>query len=377
MALEVELKLALSPHHVESLKQQPLFRSGEVKELGTQLLKNTYYDTPEHSLSQNRVALRIREKGEQLIQTLKTSGTSEAGMHARKEWEWLLRKPELELGLLAKAEWPKALQNREIESRLAPVFTTNFQRTTWILDSHDKHGQPLKVEIALDLGEVSYQADAETTTDPLCELELELLEGDANGMLCFALDLARHVPLCISDISKAQRGYRLHDPASFTMRSRSFSATPEHTMEESFIALIGNELASWPSRFEAWQFNQDWSYITQALESLRNISALYETFSDIIPAEPDGVIDQLLTRLIRQLRDLDAWRRTADLCNGAGTEWHAQQEKKAAARMAVLLQTTEPGVLALLISQQLIDRSWRQRWTDAHRDRASQPLNRD
>lgn len=370
MALEVELKLTLSPHHVESLKQQPLFRSEHIRELGTQRLGNTYYDTPDQQLTAHRVALRIRRKGEQLIQTLKSSGSSEAGLHSRHEWEWLLASEQLDYDLLKTAEWPKALHCETLQDKIQPVFSTDFNRTIWILDTLDQQGRTLKAEIALDQGMVT----ANGLEDPLCELELELLEGEATELVRFALELARHVPLYISDISKAERGYRLLDPESYSVTRQQPEFTSETSLEESFCALLQNELSLWPRYFEAWKFSRNWQYIPLALESLRNTCAFYETFTDIIPAEPDGVLDQLLTKLIRQVRDIDAWRRTALLADCSGSSWIEKHAERAASRMEVLLQTAEPGVLALLISEQLIEQSWRERWDEQKQLLAQRPL---
>ena len=79
MAKEIELKLSVSRHHIESLKQQPLFKSPQVVDQGAKALTNIYFDTPEQDLTQARVALRIREKEGRYIQTLKTSGVAEGG----------------------------------------------------------------------------------------------------------------------------------------------------------------------------------------------------------------------------------------------------------------------------------------------------------
>jgi len=374
MSLEVELKLTLSPHHVESLKRQPLFRSEQIRELGSQQLGNTYYDTPEQLLTQHHVALRIRKKGEQLIQTLKSSGISEAGLHSRKEWEWLVQKPELNYELLKQAEWPKSLDCAAIEATIAPVFSTDFNRTTWILDTIDSKGEELKAEIALDQGKVL----AHGLEDPICELEIELLHGDASELVKFALELAKHVPLYISDISKAERGYRLLEPSAYSIKRQIPEFNASTTLEQAFIELLKNELSLWPRYFEAWRFTNNWQYIPLALESLRNIGAFYESFSDVIPPEPDGQLDKLLTKLIRQLRDIDAWRRTALLSGGlktdSGNAWIDEQAKRASARAEVLLQTAEPGVLALLISEQIIEKSWRRRWTEQHQALASNCL---
>ncbi|WP_286236603.1 inorganic triphosphatase [Neptuniibacter halophilus] len=372
MALEVELKLTLSPHHVESLKLQPLFRSAEVRELGSQRLGNTYYDTPDQQLTQNRVALRIRRKGEQLIQTLKSSGSSAAGMHSRNEWEWLLTRPQLDFDLLRSAEWPESLNCETLQRNIAPVFSTDFNRTIWILDTTDSQGQPLKAEIALDQGQVATPEREE----PICELELELLEGEPGELVKVALGLARNVPLYISDISKAERGYRLLQPEAYQVKRSLPAFDDETTLETAFCRLVQNELALWPRYFEAWQFNDDWQQIPLALESLRNIGAFYESFSEIVPAEPDGQIDHLLGKLIRQIRDIDAWRRTALLSNSQESGWIKRQAERAHSRMEVLLQTSEPGLLALLISEQLIEQSWRKRWNSKHQMLAQQPVHK-
>lgn len=370
MALEVELKLTLSPHHIESLIRQPLFRTDQIRELNTQNLGNTYYDTPDQLLTQHKVALRIRKKGEQLIQTLKSRGTSEAGLHSRNEWEWLLQKPELDYSLLSTAEWPKELNEPSIQKALEPVFSTNFQRTTWILDTLDSHGEVLKAELALDQGMVI----ALGKEDPLCELELELLQGNATELVKFALELSKHVPLYISDISKAERGYRLLRSSEYSINRTTPSFDESTTLEQAFTALLRNELSLWPRYFEAWTFTQNWKHIPLALESLRNISAIYENFSDVIPAEPEGKLDKILTKLIRQLRDIDAWRRTAILSGDPQSDWIKEHAEQAAARVNVLLQTAEPGVLALLISEQLIDKSWRHRWSENHQAIAARCL---
>jgi triphosphatase len=370
MAVEVELKLTLSPHHVDSLKSQPLFRSKAIKALGEQHLKNTYFDTPDQLLTQHKIALRIREKGTQLIQTLKTNGTTEAGLHSRKEWEWLLQAPQLDYDLLQSAEWPEALREPAVQASIGTVFSTDFTRTLWLLDTLDIHGNPLKAEIALDQGSVDY-ADKH---DPICELELELLEGDPAELVRITAELAKHVPLLVSDVSKAERGYRLHNPEQYRVVRKAQQAAEEEPLEALFCRLLMNELSLWPRYFDAWHFTRDWDNITQALESLRNTDALYESFSSIIPPEPESTVSQLLIKLIRQLRDLDSWRRAAELTASQQSLWYQQQAEKAASRVDVLLQTAQPGLLALLIAQQLIERPWRQRWSTQHQQNAQEPL---
>ncbi|MGB0466467.1 MAG: inorganic triphosphatase [Pontibacterium sp.] len=370
MAKEIELKLSVSRHHIESLKQQPLFQSGFVSEQGAKSLKNIYFDTPGHDLSKHRIALRIREKEGRFIQTLKTQGLSEAGLHQRNEWEWFVDEPELDFALLQKAPWPDVLNTPEMREKIEPVFATDFVRHIWLYESVDAQGQRLQVEIALDQGQAWIDLHGERRHDDICELELELVEGDPAMLFQVALQLGQQIPLLSSDISKAQRGYRLHQPEAFRVTVPDLNIGAEDNLEETFCKLLQRELALWPQYLEAWRFTRDWQYVTLALESLRNIGGLYESFADIIPANPDGDLDALLTKLIRQLRDVDAWHRTALLMGDQGLAWQQAAKKRAEARMEVLLQTVGFGQIALRISLQLVSRLWRNRWTDEHQQRA-------
>ncbi len=376
MAKEIELKLALSQHHVEVLKQQPLFLSDKVSVLGNRPLKNIYFDTPDQLLSRNKVALRIRTKEGAFIQTLKTQGSSEGGLHQRNEWEWEVKAPELDFDLLKQVELPLSLDLAELEQHIEPIFATDFMRHLWLLDDVDADGNPLQVEMALDIGEVwfNHESGDGRRADPLCELELELKTGEPAALFGVALQLANQVPLQICDISKAERGYRLRGDGDWQRPVAPVELHPEETLEMAFARLIQHELMQWPRYLEAWQFSGDWSYIPKALESLRNMGAVYESFSDIIPYESSVELDEQLTKVIRKMRDIDAWRRAGELMGDAGRAWCQSAQAKAEPRMEVLLQTREPGVIALTVASQLVTAGWRKHWKDAHQQRAEQPL---
>jgi triphosphatase len=370
MAKEIELKLSVCKHHVESLKKHPLLQSGSVTDLGAKTLKNIYFDTPEHALSGEKVALRIREKGGRYIQTLKTSGSADGGLHARHEWEWEIDEPELDFALLRKAQWPQALNTADVLDRIEPVFATDFVRHAWLYEGEDAQGQALRIELALDQGQAWVDQHGERRHDPICELELELLEGDPTGLFSVALQLAAQVPLLSSDISKAQRGYRLSRPDLYPVDPERLPLPLAATLEELFCLLLVRELGLWPQYLEAWRFKREWRHVTEALESLRNMGAIYESFADIIPLDPDGELDQLLTKLIRQLRDVDAWHRAAGLTEGQAADWQMLARQRAEARVDVLLQTLGFGQIALRIGQQIVSRSWRKRWSEAQREQA-------
>ncbi len=89
---EVELKLALPTSDPAGLANRlarvPVLEGCQPTH---QQLHNVYYDTPEQTLRQKRVALRIRRMGSdsqpQWLQTLKTGGRSDSALSQRGEWE--------------------------------------------------------------------------------------------------------------------------------------------------------------------------------------------------------------------------------------------------------------------------------------------------
>lgn len=205
MTTEIELKLRLSPHNLND-QNHPLvsFLNQHAEAVDQQLLVNRYYDTPDQALSRARAALRIRRQGDGFEQTLKTAGRSTAGLHQRREWNWPLEGDALDAALLrdddVQACWPDGV---EVE-QLQVIFATNFNRRAWRW-TLEQDGQRTTAEVVIDLGEVV----AGDKSEPLCELELELLDGDAAGLWQMAQQLAVHTPLWLSDISKAERGYQL------------------------------------------------------------------------------------------------------------------------------------------------------------------------
>lgn len=196
MSHEVELKLALGPDGPDALRRHPRL-AGEASR--RQTLVNTYYDTPEGDLKEARVALRLRRIGDEWRQTLKTSGQGGGGLSTRGEWEWKVAGDTLDLEGLKGLEPIQAL-DETLLTRLAPCFTTDFQREVWLVQSDGG-----EVEIALDEGEIRVGELSVT----IREVELELKRGDARQLLELADGFAESVPLRPSDTSKAARGTAL------------------------------------------------------------------------------------------------------------------------------------------------------------------------
>lgn len=206
MAQEIELKLAVPDGAMPALAAW-LDAHGEAR--GEHTLLNVYLDTPARDLARARAALRLRRRGAQWLQTLKTAGRSEAGLAARNEWETATAAEAIELGAFP----PEARELlAPLAAALAPVFRTDFTRRTWLIEQDGA-----RIEAALDVGEITVPGAG--TRDAIHELELEWLpDKDGQGPAQAAAEAAlralarrlQHVaPLKPSDQSKAARGYRL------------------------------------------------------------------------------------------------------------------------------------------------------------------------
>ena len=205
---EIELKLRLNTSELPLLEKA--LASNEFINEPTLKLLNRYFDTPTMDLSQGGAALRIRQQGiidsagvitdARIIQTLKTRGTSSAGLHQRMEWDWPLTKVELDLNLIQSSDAQIHLSSDLRLANIAPLFTTDFQRKVWMY-----HQGETSIELVLDQGQVSTD---EHEID-LLELELELKAGQPEVLFQLAQQLSEQCPVLMSDISKAERGYGL------------------------------------------------------------------------------------------------------------------------------------------------------------------------
>lgn len=206
--MELELKLALPLQELHLLERQ----LGRVASIGRrkpkrQQLYNTYYDTPAHTLQRKAVALRVRRLGNadapRWVQTLKMGAAGDSALSRRGEWEASISSDGLDqTQLLVDTPWAELDKDGSLFQALHPLFTTSFERLSWIvaLDTG-------RVEIALDRGNVLIDGHSA----PLCELEIELLEGSTDAVFEVASQIGKHISLLPLHVSKAERAYRLAD----------------------------------------------------------------------------------------------------------------------------------------------------------------------
>ncbi len=197
MSQEIELKLVFPPHARRKVLRHPLI-AGAQKQGQTVILDNTYFDTPDLYLQKHKIALRTRKKGKTVVQTVKTAGASTAGLSSRREWEQPFSGT---FDFEAVDEHAAARVLERGRSKLIPVFSTRFSRATRLYQPQEN----VRILIMIDSGSV----EAAGRSQPISELELELVEGSSRDLLDLACKLAEQLPLSPSDLSKAERGYRL------------------------------------------------------------------------------------------------------------------------------------------------------------------------
>jgi inorganic triphosphatase YgiF len=243
--MEQELKFALTATDPLLVEQQlarvPLIGRRKPKR---QQLHSTYYDTPEHALQKAAIALRVRQIGDanhpHWVQTLKMGGSADSAFSRRGEWEHPLKANTLDPSLLVDTPWMDLDPDGVLFQSLSPVFTTRFERLSWII----KQGE-FSAEVALDRGEVHMDGQ----NAPLCELEIELLSGSVDALFDAAAQIGQHLSLMPLHLSKAARAYRLAQGTLYApLRAKppvlsthmDFSALAQAVLRESFLQFSAN-----------------------------------------------------------------------------------------------------------------------------------------
>lgn len=201
MAQETELKLSLQAQDLPRLLSHPLLTAPAAP----QRLLNTYFDTPDLALKARRMAVRERLAGGQWLLTVKTAGISTGGLSRRQEWEGPTLPGALDFVALVD-DAALAAELMALRPKLQPLFATDFERQRWVIGHAGA-----RIEVALDQGRIHVPGTAQT--EPLLELELELLDGPDAALSALASTLRQtpqgEVQLIPSDTSKAQRGMAL------------------------------------------------------------------------------------------------------------------------------------------------------------------------
>ena len=368
MAQEVELKLILAPQDVDAFTQHPIFAQFALENRSngqSYPLANQYFDTADQALTRFGIALRIRQKQDQWLQTLKGKGTNVGGLHQRLELEWPLETAMLDLSLIPKEHWPDQVNAQDIQS----LFNTQFQRTEWTLE----YGQSI-IEVVLDQGEVSRQTFGGAKTDAICEVELELKQGNPLDLFTLALAFAEDVPLVPSDISKAERGYRLVNRTSGAWTELPL-VEKDQSVEATFINVMAFEFESLQRQWEAFHYSENWKHLHGFRNTLSNIRTHFLLFANMLPpkglAKAEGALDWLEERLNPILSWWPACyalsRQASEPPRSASEQLQQAKAQQALLKLQELERQPKFGHCLLTLSEWLHGRQW-QSFHDDHTD---------
>jgi len=341
MQKETEIKLRVSRETLAALREHPLLKKRNKNGWERRELMNQYLDTPERDLAHAKVALRLRRDGDEIIQTLKTRGQSIAGLSERNEYNWNLPKAKLDVKKLDGECWPEQLADLD-KKTLKPIFTTDFVRERAEI-AWGRGKSKVVIEAALDLGHVVVGKQKEE----ICELELELREGEPAALLELAVELAATLPMMPCDISKAERGYRLYDASSYSLSLPAPQLTAETPLDDAFAALAWHLLGSSQRLAEQYRFNGHWRLLQDWVDNLAEMRALLSSLGQAAPRQSTHDLRVALDAL------LEDWRPLVQV----GIE---DEDVRKAAPEQFLEELEDPrwGQFSLNLSRWLLARTW-------------------
>jgi inorganic triphosphatase YgiF len=304
LAIETELKLAVTPPQMHALIRQNWMKQFAVAAPATHHMTARYFDTRDDALHKYGVALRVRQEGSTWIQTLKMEG-GPGGALARHEWEATLPGPAPDLGSARhEGDVPARLASllRDIDrgNALQEKFVVQVKRMTWQLRFGDA-----QVEMAGDEGTI---ASAESTA-PISEIELELKSGGMAALYALATELAAHVPVQVTDRSKAERGYALClGLAEGPRKAGAIALTQDLSIDAGIHAILASCLHHAQANARGVIDTDDPEYLHQMRVGLRRFRCAIKLFGPwtILPA---SVQDELawLSTVLGNARDNDVF----------------------------------------------------------------------
>ena len=297
MAEEVELKLELAEDHQSRFLRHPLLK--QAVEHHVETLDNIYYDTTDFSLRRRGIALRLRRKGHDWLQTVKLAGSSAAGLSSRPEWEapYSGHFDFATVDLSPLREW---LQRPKLLARIVPICETRFRRITWRFSA-----APGAVLLTLDRGWII----ANGRREAICEAELELAGAPVHAIFDLATQLAQRVTLTPSVLSKAERGYRLHIGAPCVpFKAETVALSAAMAPLEAFRHIALSCLEHLQQNHQGALTSDDPEYIHQMRIATRRLRAALRLFARVLPAHFAESLRTPLSALMKQLgraRDFD------------------------------------------------------------------------
>ena len=380
MASELELKLAATPEKINKIRELDFPGAASQSDWETAHLANTYFDTANFKLREMSIGMRIRQIGDQYLQTVKSSGKVIGGLHQQNEDEITLESDQLALDQITEPYLQILVEEaNEEDGEFVPCFNTNFDRSKCILTFSDG----TKIEVALDIGNIT----ADENSEPICEVELELVEGSAEYIFAIGRYLVKELDLTLSSASKARRGYSLCKNLSsdyYRMQVTELSQGAES--EKAFEQICFSALKHW-QHYELF-LNKDIAHqaVLEMYRALIYLHHMYMVFGVLIPRQATQDLRNnwgWLSDAMRPIVDAAKHKRYLTRYLKQKADWDLVEEqtkkielevKDAIEEFKKLLATQRYNLMMLNMSEWLYFKEWRDFIPEKERSELSTPI---
>ena len=372
MPQEVELKLEVTPASLMALKKIPVLRTLRGKQSAE---VSVYFDTKKHKLRRKGLLLRVRRIGRRHIQTIKAAHS--AVPFERDEWEAEVTGDGPDLSQAAGTALEPVLHEK-VRRKLRPLFETRVQRTVYSIADDTR-----VISLTIDKGKIS----TASRSAPLCEIELELKQGEMEHLFDVARKLTRALEARLAVRSKSERGYELiNGEQDVSVKATPIKIPTKATSREAFKIIgraclkqiIGNEHALNKSDPEG---------VHEMRVGLRRLRAAMSLFSDLLGDPQTAAVNEELKWLTKQLgpaRELEVlvkrviapikserahWRGVASL-----SQEFSERRKAAVGHAQRAVRSARFSALTLEIARWLEAGHWTTPQDDLVRDRGDLPI---
>ncbi|KID55241.1 adenylate cyclase [Pseudoalteromonas luteoviolacea] len=370
MDTEIELKFLVSDNEVPLIPALITQFAKRVNNKPAKNLENAYYDTPSRELRALDIGLRTRCQDDDCEQTIKLSGEVLGGLHQRPEYNLPLKTRKPDIFAFDSSIWPMGMRLESIAENLFPIFSTNFIRRTWLIETESGS----LIEVVLDKGEVSASGKSET----ISELEIELVEGDRVDLFLLAEQLVAQIGVRLGFYSKAARGYRLADdkPLKANKEIGFVPLSSEMNQEQAFIKTINYAIALVQKHEQCYVNEPSLKTLKRIIDGVRLIKHAFWLFEEFVARE---TTDSLRKELKWLLGELD-WVESAIYLKTYTSKRHAYYKRiHGAPELSQViddLKSVQPtktdledlfhcpryNKLLLSLTRWLMEKSWRQQW---------------
>jgi len=299
-SLEIELKLAGAFDTLENLFKSAI--APRAKTVSRHLI-SSYFDTEDLRLRRRGFTLRVRQDGDGFVQTVKAEKGSMQGVMRRGEWTTPIDGPTPDLARLGDPEVREKI-GLIVPGELQPIFTTDVTRHIKKYRINRKGTEKASIEAALDRGEIRCNG----VTEPISEIELELLQGSHITLQREAARLHKKLALRFQSLSKAERGFAL----GLGERPRGEKANPpklksDTSVEESLERIMANCVSHWLANHAAVLDGGDIEGVHQMRVALRRMRSALTIFKDVLPADDLAWLQREAKSLIGALGTARDW----------------------------------------------------------------------